>query len=179
MTTTVARWPGGPVTQWPSKQAAGGRTLEAGSWKDRVTSPLGLRGFTLVEVVVSSMIGAVVVGGTMAAFVAAGRMIRQSDTMAVAEATGFAEQTLERLRNMIACDSAWFQAPCDPNLPAGQVADPLVRADGTPYTGGTDSILQTGPVRRCYVVTPACDGECFKVDVKVCWGDLTTCTCPA
>jgi prepilin-type N-terminal cleavage/methylation domain-containing protein len=136
------------------------------------------RGFTLVEVVVSSVIGAVVVGGTMAAFVAAGRMIRQSDTMAVAEATGFAEQTLERLRNMVACDSAWFQAPCAPNPPTGQVTDPLVTADGRPYTGGTDSILQMGPVRRCYVVTPACDGECFKVDVKVCWGDLTTCTCP-
>ena len=137
------------------------------------------RGFTLIEVVVGSVISAMVVGGTMAAFVAAGRMLRQSDSGAVAEATGFAEQTLERLRNMIACDSAWFQAPCAPNLPAGQVADPLVTADGRPYTGGTESILGQGPVRRCYQVTPDCNGNCFRVNVNICWGDLATCTCPA
>lgn len=133
-------------------------------------------GFTLVEVMAASMIAAVVAGGTMAAFVAAARMSRAQNSPAFAEASGYAQETLERFRNSIAADSPW---------PADE-ADGLWRSDPLPATGGTQSILDMGgvPARRCYRVTPEdCDGaagppDCYAVDVKMCWKDVTGCPCP-
>ncbi len=119
------------------------------------------RGTSLVEVLVGSLIGAVLVAGLMAAFLTALRItaVGQGNT----EAAAFAQQTLERFRNMIACDLGWFDATCAPGALPSNVSDPL--SPGALYGSGT----------RTYTVTSAdCDGiggpgDCFKVVVKVSW----------
>lgn len=140
-------------------------------------------GFTMVEILAAAVVAAVIAGGSMLAFVAASRMMRLGDTPAVAEASGYAQQTIERFRNMIACDSPWFLAgtcaprPNPPNLdgmPTGWVADPLPAA----AAGDTESILNFG-ARRCYRVAPrvcATTDDCFEIEVKVCW-NTSPCPC--
>lgn len=134
---------------------------------------------TLAEVMISSLILVVVVSGTMAAFVTASRMQRTNGP-AYAEATLYAQQTIESLRNNIACDSAWFNpANCAFTAPgAWTPANPPLPV---PPAAGTESILNAAPARRCYRVQPVppaiCNG-CVQVDVQVCWGtDQTGCNC--
>ncbi|MBI3010979.1 MAG: prepilin-type N-terminal cleavage/methylation domain-containing protein [Candidatus Omnitrophica bacterium] len=137
-------------------------------------------GFSLVEVLVASAVGAVVVGGSMMAFVAASRMMQTQNTPAFSEAAGYAQQTLEKYRNMIACDSPWFVAgTCLPSasLPTTWTEDPLPLSG----SGGTESFLSTG-AKRCYRVTSQdCDGasgvgDCFAVEAQVCWNGAS-CSC--
>ncbi|MBI2495741.1 MAG: prepilin-type N-terminal cleavage/methylation domain-containing protein [Candidatus Omnitrophica bacterium] len=135
-------------------------------------------GFSLVEVLVASVIGTVVVGGSMMAFVAASRMMQTQNTPAFAEAAGYAQQTLEKYRNMIACDSPWFNpATCAP-LPLNTWTEDSLPLPGS---GGTESFLSSG-VKRCYQVTPQdCDGtggvgDCLKVEAQVCWNGAS-CSC--
>lgn len=138
-------------------------------------------GFTLAEVLISSFIGAVVTAGTMAAFVAAARMLRDQADFASAEATAYAVQTLERLRNQVACDSPWFTPPCSAtNLPTNWTTDPFQAFDGSAYDGGTESMLKAppGPARRCYRVRSDCGGDCYRAEVAVCWADTSGCPCP-
>jgi len=141
-------------------------------------------GFTLLEVLVASVIAAVIAGGTMMAFVTAARIGSQQSNPMMAEASGYAQQTLERFRNRVAANSPW---------PASE-ADGVWRTDALPAAGGTESMLNIGGVvaRRCYRVTPEdCDGDglradpvtpgeqdCYAVDAKVCWRDLAGCPCP-
>ena len=133
-------------------------------------APRDARGFTLVEVLVASVIASVVAGGTLASYVAAARMMRAQSNPASGEAAGYAQDTIERYRNSVACDNAaWFNpANCAPALPAGWQADLL------PGGGGTDSILNTG-ARRCFRLTPQncdtnpADNDCIQIDVQVCW----------
>ena len=144
-------------------------------------STLGREGFTLIEVLVASLISAVVAGGTLTAFVTAARLARQASSPASLEAAAYAQQTLEEYRNMIACDSAWFDsANCtvSAGLPSVWTNEPLP-------AGGTESIQNLGGgAKRCYRVNSAdCDGngttgDCFQVEVVVCWNDFTGCPCP-
>lgn len=141
-------------------------------------------GFTLIEVIVASLIASLVAGGTLAAFIAAARMTARQGSPAYAEASGFAQQTLERIRNAVAADDTWFQT---------QVAIGGWIADGLPGGGGSESIQTPPPpgnAKRCYLVTPQdCDNDgavanppaeqdCYSVSVQVCWRDLTGCLCP-
>lgn len=127
-----------------------------------MTRPRWNRGGTLIEVLVGSVIGAVLVGGLMASYVTA---LRISQTGAGGtEAAGFAQATLERQRNKIACDDPWFPvAPC--GFGGAIVGAPDGLPPGALYGTGT----------RTYDVTPDdCDGvggvgDCFKVAVKVSW----------
>jgi hypothetical protein len=128
-----------------------------------------------LELLVASVVSVVVAGGTFMAFVAAARMRGEESNPATAEAAAYAQQTVERFRNRVACQgSPWFDPACNPTLPAGWQSDPFVGG------GGTESIL-TGPARRCYQVQPfdcdgdGTDGDCLQMDVTVCWGDLTGC----
>ena len=102
--------------------ACGFRIVDFGLWIAHASirnpqSPIrnGIRGVTLAEVLVSAVVVAVLAGGTLLAFVSAVRISQRVPS--TVEATSYAQQTLERYRNLIACDSAWFNpATC---LPAG------------------------------------------------------------
>lgn len=142
-------------------------------------------GFTLIEVLVASAIGAVVAGGSVMAVVAASRMLRAQSGSGSAEAAQYAQQTLERFRNMIACNSSWFNpATCvpvlGPPMDGNWITDPW---DPPPPRPGVDSILNTANPKRCYRVQPLdCDGvvgsDCFTVQAQVCWNGEASCPCP-
>ena len=151
-------------------------------------------GFTLLEVMIASLVGAIVAGGTMMAYIVAARLMRAQDNPQVAEATWFAQETMERFRNMIACGQGsvgeWFdQASCapvaSPPAPLGSGMPTAWTSDPLPAGAGTRSIVASGVARRCYRMTPAdCDGDgtagdCFQMDVQICWKTIDpTCNCP-
>lgn len=118
------------------------------------------RGTSLVEVVVGSLIASVLVAGLMAAFLTALRI--SSVGGGNVEASSLVQQTLERFRNRVACDDAWFNpVTCfASSLPPANSSDPL--SAGAMF-GGT----------RTYTITQAnCGtglGDCFKVVAKVSW----------
>jgi prepilin-type N-terminal cleavage/methylation domain-containing protein len=145
-------------------------------------------GFTLIEIIAAAAVAAVVAGGSMLALVAASRMMRRGDTPAIAEASGYAQQTIEKFRNMIACDSPWFGPGCAPSggMPTNWVEDQL--PDRNP--ANTESFLDlaaTTPktARRCYRVRSRdCDGvaspdDCFEIEVKVLWNQTPAPACNA
>jgi prepilin-type N-terminal cleavage/methylation domain-containing protein len=129
----------------------------------------GHRGVSLIEVVIASVIAALVAGGTMMAFVMAAG-ISQQDTMDSTEAVFYAEHTLERLRNHIACDDGWFGAGCTSSVPPGWTSDPLP----TPPAGVESPLVTAGGTRDYEVVPADCDGvggagDCFRVTTRVQW----------
>ena len=139
-----------------------------------------VRGFTLIEVIIASLITSVVAAGTFMAFVAAARMNRVQNNPQNAEAADYAQQTIERFRSNIACGGTWFDANCGQTLPVGWQDDPLPAAAGA----GNRSLLAlpgaVAPLRR-YCVKPAnpidcAAGDCYSVQVKVCWNGTV---CPA
>ncbi|MBI4342303.1 MAG: type II secretion system protein [Candidatus Omnitrophica bacterium] len=135
------------------------------------------RGFTILEIMVASVIAGTVAAGTLMSFVAAGQMIAVQKNLSVAEATTYSQDSMEHFRNHIACQPPWFDVNCNYIGPAGWVADSL---PPTP-SGGSESILST-TARRCYRVTPSNCGSgpnsCFAVEVRVCWNnDLVNCPC--
>jgi len=141
-------------------------------------------GFTMVEVLVASVLASVVAGGTMMAFITAARISHEQSSPSIAEAGGYAQETVERFRNRVAASQAQDPAFGDNWLTttagAGWTNDPLP----PPASGGTESILGMGTgAKRCYRLTAAdCDGvpgnDCYALEVKVCWKDLTGCPCP-
>jgi len=111
------------------------------------------RGITLVEVIATSVIAALLAGGVLNAFLTAIR-ISQSSTGSV-EATYLAQQTLDGLRNHMACDDQWFQP-----------ADPECHPTTLPPDGTVDKLPEGSPLialggERTYTVTP---GEDFDGD---------------
>ena len=109
---------------------------------------------TLIEILAAALIGAVVAGGVMAAFITALRI--SQGAAVVFNLSALSGQTLERYRNRIACDDAWFNpVTCTP------VALPVNAPDPAPG------------VTRTYTVTALdCDGvagpgDCFQVMAKV------------
>lgn len=122
------------------------------------------QGFSLVEIIAASVIGALLAGGTMTAFVMS--MKTSQEASGKAEAAQLAQQTLERFRDQIACqDERWYDASCNPTPPSGSVSDPLP----------TTSVLPTFAGTRNYTVTSEdCDGDgtagdCLKVVSTVTW----------
>ncbi len=126
------------------------------------------RGMTLVEVVIASVVGALVAGGTMLAFVMAMNMTRQGSADE-AEAMFYTEQTLERFRNRMACDDPWFDpARCSSNGAAGPDTLP------TPPPNVNSSLLREQAVRDYEIVPEDCDGvggpgDCYRVTARVQW----------
>ena len=130
----------------------------------------GIAGMTFIEVLVAALIGALMVGGTLAAFVTALNIsLGWKGTVIQAKAAGFTQQTLERFRNKIACRQAsesgtdtWYDTSCAAAPPLGVQQDPL-----------PPGALPAGS--RQYTVTPLdCDGvvgsgTCLQVRVKVQW----------
>ena len=124
----------------------------------------------------------------MMAFVSASRMTRTKNLPGESEAASYAQQTIEKYRNYIACDSAWFYdannpGACAPTpaLPTTWTNDPLP----DPSTVGSGSILKLGTAKRCFMVMhlPDCVPDatnpisCCDIDARVCWDDLTGCPC--
>ena len=129
-----------------------------------------------MEVIIASLIATVFTGGTMAAFVTAAQITRANSNTGTLEAAGYARDTLERLRNMVACDSPWFDAACNPTgIPVGWQLENL------PGSAGSESILVSG-LKRCYQVTQQnCGGglgDCLAIETRVCWNnDFINCPC--
>ena len=143
------------------------------------------KGFTLIEVMIASVITSLVAAVTLMAFVAAARMNKAQNNPQNAEAADYAQQTVERFRSNIACrqpgDPAgqWFDANCGSTLPVGWQDDPLPAVNTT----GNRSFLAAGnlPAARRYCVTAAnpadCTvGDCYAIQVRVCWNGTA---CPA
>lgn len=138
--------------------------------KTHAITPRLPRGVTLIEIIAASVIGTLLAGGTMMAFVLAAKNARTS--LIEVEAAGLAQQTLEKYRNKIACDSGWY-APADPacdptTLPLANTDDALL--PGTP-------LLEYGGTRKYTVTQADCDGnlvpgDCLQVKVKVEWNPL-------
>ena len=137
------------------------------------------QGLTLVEVVIASLVASIVAGGTLMAFVASTRMTTSQDLMANAEASALAQETVEQFRNRVTANPAdvmWWQTQAALTANDGWVAEPL------PATGGTASKLNAG-AKRCYRVRAAdCDGvggagDCYAVQSRVCWNDVSNCPC--
>ena len=150
------------------------------------------RGFTLMEVLIGTVLFAVLAAGAMMAIMSAGRMSSSTNNPQYAEASALGQQTLERLRSFIGCDyndpdvlKGWFsKADCSviaANLPGSTTAK-------WQHDDPVDDILPGGTLprgaKRCYEVKAAdCDGDsvkgdCLQVDSQVCWGDMTGCLCP-
>jgi hypothetical protein len=89
------------------------------------------KGLTLVEIIAASVIGVMLAGGLMISFVLAVKLAHKGTFEG--EGYAFAQQTIERFRNHIACrqagetiNVAWFDGTiCDADFPAGAIADPL------------------------------------------------------
>jgi prepilin-type N-terminal cleavage/methylation domain-containing protein len=136
------------------------------------------RGYTMLEILFSTVIISVVMGGILSARLTAGQIQRSQRNVSFAEASGYAQQTAERFHNDMACDNAaLFDANCDVDAPAlpGWTADPMPG-------GGSESIMTIDPAaRRCWRMLEAPPGtcgaaECIQVEVKVCWNG-TVCPC--
>lgn len=117
------------------------------------------RGASLIEILVGVVVASVLVAGLMGAFLTAIRISARGGGNT--EAAALTQQTLERLRNKVACDSTWFDgANCGATPPVGSPADPI---PGGALYGGT----------RTYTVTPENCGsgsdDCLKVVATVSW----------
>ena len=140
-------------------------------------------GMTLVEIIVAAVLTALVAGGTMIAFVTAAKMSRRGGS-SQAEAAFYAQQTVEKFRNKVACrqpsESApqtdpqnpagdtWFNASCQSDAPTGWQEDALP-------TGAAPSITGLGAQRE-YEVVPGGDDfdndgrpDYYRVTSKVTW----------
>lgn len=140
------------------------------------------RGFTLTEIMVASLIGTSLAGGTMMAFVTAMRLNRQQGNPSFIEAELLAQETLERHRNDV-----WEGSPFLFDVNGVPQATPWTAEALTPPNTTSESIENMNGVaaRRCYRVVPEdCDGvggtgDCFMVQVQVCWSAIDpTCNCP-
>jgi len=134
-------------------------------------------GLTLVEVIIAALIVAVVAGGTMMAFIASANMTGPytptgpQDLPSLGEANHLAQELVESQRNEVVAGGGTLATQVALGwqkvlMPASSPASKL--------TGG----------RRCYrVVNADCDGvggpgDCFGIQAKVCWNNLTECPCP-
>jgi len=145
------------------------------------------RGFTFAETLIGSVIFAVLSWGIMSTYMSIARILIRQDTSDYAEAIGYASQTMEKYRNIIACAplahaDEWFDDNCAENV--GQLTGQWI-IEPFPVTvlanGGTESIFQQPITRRLFCVKAFdCDGtagvgDCYQMNVAVCWNDLTTC----
>lgn len=122
-------------------------------------APVGRSGMTLVEVVAAAAITSMVAGGALLALTTAVRLSQRS-TSGV-QVGHLLQETVEKFRNRVACDDAWFHP--DTCAPLGQA-----EADRLP------SGLPTSITGRTYTVTPVDldeDGvdDASRVEVTVTW----------
>ena len=142
------------------------------------------QGITLLEVLVAAVIAAVVVGGTMTAFLTATRVSKvSSEEMGTA---AYAQQTIERFRNKVACRQStedptssasttptWFDSACAPAVPSSAQGPDNWETDGDLSGSGIP-----GATRQYQVVAVDCNGDsvasnsiddCLQVTSTVHW----------
>lgn len=124
------------------------------------------RGISLIEILVASVIGALLAGGTLMAMTMGVKLTRGS--VMTGDVSAYAAQTIERNRNRIACDDAWFNSNCTFVGPGGEQNE----APSLP----TDSSLEPLPdvSRRFTVEAKDCDGDgalgdCYRMAVSLQW----------
>ncbi len=131
----------------------------------------------MVEVLVAAVIGSLLAGGTLMAFVLASKISKES--LQQAEALSYAVETIERFRNRVACDDVWFDdagvdcnfSGVDANLPVAMTTDALPG----PTVPRTSALIGRGmsETRQYQVQTNDCDGvggaDCYTVNVVVNW----------
>ena len=135
--------------------------------------PQPARGVTLVEVVVAAVIGALVAGGTLMAFVMAQQLTQISSTQV--EATYRAQQTIDRFRTRVACrqvgelSDAWLDASCNATTPFTKVDELPPNGSGSvtarEYEVVPVDLDPDGPGPQ----TPDGQVDYFKVVTKVTW----------
>ena len=142
----------------------------------------GCQGTTLADVMIGTLITSLAVGGTMSAFVTAARLQRVEDAPLLIEASGYAQDFLEPLRNHVAADDFFF-----PTKAALTAASATGWLDDDVTTAIPPATAETA--KRVYRVVGAdCNGngiaagvgvppevDCYAVAVKVCWNQPT---CP-
>ena len=123
---------------------------------------------TLIEVLAASVIGALLAAGTILALVMGVKLSRGS--VMSGDAAAYAAQTIERNRNHIACDDAWFGGDCTYTETTAQQNDALALP--------TDSTLKPLPdanrIREFQMQPADCDGDgnqgdCYRMRVHVHW----------
>ena len=137
------------------------------------------QGFTILEIMVASVIAGVVALGTLTSFVTAGRIMAGQNNLAISEATMYTQDSMEYFRSNIACQAPWFDPNCTYIGPLGWTDVNALLPNAA--TGGSESILGT-TAKRCYLITPNdCGGgpnSCYSVEVRVCWNNaLVNCPC--
>lgn len=119
------------------------------------------RGLTLVEILAASVVIAVVLSGTMAAFITAARIVGKENLFALAEANGLLRQTADELRNGVYEGASTVQGMVGSGW---QMVEPINTPD-----------LPNG--KRCVKVEAGCGGDCYEVKATVCWSNDPTCPC--
>ena len=138
------------------------------------------RGLTLIELVAAAVIGAVVAGGTLMAFVTAIRISSRTGATGVAF---LLQQTLEKYRNHIACDdNKWFSTttcqmsitPCTPD--ASKPNECMCDSNNPPKCFTEDPLPAeaglTGAIRAWQAEPADCDGvggvgDCLKLTARL------------
>ncbi len=122
------------------------------------------RGTTLLELVVAAILIAFVAGGAMLAFIMAAQFSQRSPNKV--EAIQYTQETIERMRNQVACDNGWF----NPTTCAAVVNI------GTPTPVPDPVQPPNAKFTRTYTVIamPQCGGtaglpDCIQVTAKVSW----------
>ena len=133
----------------------------------------GARGMTLIEIIAATVVIAVVLLGTMTAFITAARIVGKENLFALAEANGLLRETADERRNGVYRGTSTVQ---------GMVGSgwQMVETINTPD-------LPHG--KRCLMVTDnanydpscapncACSGNCYEIKATVCWNNEPTCPC--
>ena len=128
------------------------------------------RGVTLIEVIAAAVIGSVIAGGTMVAFVTALNISQRASQ--ATELDYLAQQTMERFRNRIACDDTWFAAPGCTAAAIPPTDDPIP---------ATAPIQKFPPTSRKFTMTPGPDSpadtdtdpDYYIMQVRACANDPT------
>ncbi len=133
------------------------------------------RGFSLMEILMATLLAAVVAAGMMAALVASTRITHKQNASTMSEAGGQSQELMEGIRTKVGADA---------------VGDFLANGSGawTNYGFGADkgqesSLAVSGQeASGQYKVQPAdCDGDgnvgdCYAVTVRACWDGSENCT---
>ena len=118
---------------------------------------------TLLELTAAAVLGSLIAGATMMAFMTATKVSRQSSTNR--DLMPAVQETLEKYRNRIACDDPWFNLATCVMAAQNAVNEPAPLAPSLLAMGGT----------RDYTMTPAdCDGDgtvgdCYRASVHINW----------